>query len=140
MGNSFFQVLAEFFKFELLIAEDVLRVLYVLCAICIPVFAWYFLFFVVRRYAVIMQGYQASRYSALFAVFMWFVRKIKFFRKSLQEKVTWQVFTPAQKLKFIALYVLMVGFAELFLRLVFEYLIAFIHMHDWLKPVATATT
>ncbi len=131
-------MLADFFQFRLLVAADVLKVFYVFCALCIPVFAWYFLFYIVRRYAVIMQGYQDSRYSALFAVLMWFVRKIKFFRKTMQEKVTWQVFTPAQKLKFIALYVLMVGFAELFLRLMFEYLIAFIHMHDWLKPLAAA--
>ena len=128
--------LMDFLQFRLLIAEDVLKVFYLMCAICIPVAAWYFLLWVIRRYAIFMELYKDAQPSLLFMIFIWIVRKIGFFRKAVQQQITWQTLTPTQKLKFLGLYVLMVGFAELFLRLMFEYLIAYIHMHEWLKPVA----
>ena len=121
-------------QFEILIAEDVLAVFYVLCALVLPLFAWYFLLWVIRRYAVLYRLYKTGQYSIFFSFILWIVRKIKFFRDKIDERITWQHFTLDQKIKFLALFIMMVGFSELFLRLMFEYLIAYIHIHDWLKP------
>jgi hypothetical protein len=64
------------------------------------------------------------------------VRKIKFFKNKIDEKITWQSLTLTQKLKFILLFIMLVGMSELFLRLIFEYLIAYMQMHEYLKPIA----
>jgi hypothetical protein len=131
---QFLQKIIEFIQFKFLIAEDVLTVFYVMCAISIPFASWYFLFWVVRRYAVVMQLYKDTSYSIIFSLIMWVVRKIKFFKNKIDEKITWNSLTLVQKLKFIGLYLIIVGFSEIFLRLVFEYLIAYMHMHEWMKP------
>lgn len=132
--NQFFQDMIAFIQFKHLIAEDVLTVFYVLCAIILPIAFWFFLFWVIRRYAVVMQLYKDSDYSIIFSLIMWVIRKIKFFKNKMDEKITWQSLSLKQKLKFIGMYLMIVGFSEIFLRLVFEYLIAYMHMHEWLKP------
>ncbi len=128
------ETIQDFLQFRVFIAEDVLIVFYVLCALLIPFAAWYFLLKVIRRYAVVIKLYEAGRYSLLFSFVIWMLRKIKFFRDKIDEKITWRSLDASQKFKLVVLYVLMVFFAELFLRLTFEYLIAYMHMHEWLKP------
>jgi hypothetical protein len=130
LDTQFFLKIKEFILFESLIAEDVLTVLYVICAITLPFAAWFFLMWVVRRYAVVIRFYKAGNYSIIFSLIMWVIRKIKFFQNKIDEKIRWQAFTWTQKLKFITIFIIMTGFAELFMRLLFEYLIAYMHMHD----------
>ena len=134
MDIQFFLKIKEFIQFEFFIAEDVLTVFYVICAIILPFVSWYFFLWVVRRYAVVIRFYKDGKYSIFFSFIMWVIRKIKFFQTKIDEKITWQSFTWTQKLKFIAMFLIITGFAELFLRLIFEYLIAYMHMHDWMKP------
>ena len=124
----------EFFQFRSLIAVDVLPIFYALCALIIPIASWYFLLWLIRRYAVAIKLYKSGQYSLFFSLLIWIIRKIKFFRDKIDEKITWSSLSPTQKLKFIAVYLFIVVFAELFLRLTFEYLIAYIHMHEWMKP------
>jgi hypothetical protein len=133
---QFLQQIKEFIQFKFFIAEDVLTVFYVICAILIPFASWYFLLWVIRRYAVVIQFYKDSSYSIIFSFIMWIVRKIKFFKNKIDEKITWQSLTLTQKLKFILLFIMLVGMSELFLRLIFEYLIAYMQMHEYLKPIA----
>ena len=134
MDIQFFLKIKEFIQFEFFIAEDVLTVFYVICAIILPFVSWYFFLWVVRRYAVVIRFYKDGKYSIIFSFVMWVIRKINFFQNKIDEKITWQSFTWTQKLKFIAMFLIITGFAELFLRLIFEYLIAYMHMHDWMKP------
>lgn len=136
MDIQFLETLKEFIQFKIFIAEDVLTVFYLFFAILIPITSWYFLFWLIRRYAVLISLYKSGRYSIFFSIIVWFIRKIKFFRDKIDEKITWLNLNSAQRLKFISLYVLLVFFAELFLRLTFEYLIAFIQMHEWMKPLS----
>ncbi|MBT3725064.1 MAG: DUF4282 domain-containing protein [Gammaproteobacteria bacterium] len=136
MDIQFLQQIKEFIQFKFFIAEDVLTVFYVICAILIPFASWYFLLWVIRRYAVVIQFYKDSSYSIIFSFIMWIVRKIKFFKNKIDEKITWQSLTLTQKLKFILLFIMLVGMSELFLRLIFEYLIAYMQMHEYLKPIA----
>ena len=121
--------------FERFVAEDVLIVFYIVCAVLIPIESWYFLIWVIRRYAVVMKIYDSTRSTLILAVFVWIVRRIKFFRDRLDEKLTWQTLSMGQKAKFLAMYCVIVVLAEVFLRLTFEYLIAYMHMHEWLRPV-----
>ena len=136
MDSQFFLSMKEFIQFKFFIAEDVLTVFYVICAITIPLASWYFLLWVVRRYAVAMQFHKDSKYSMLFSFVMWLIRKIKFFQKKINDKITWKTLTWSQRIKFIILFLMISLFAEVFLRLIFEYLIAYMHMHEWLKPGA----
>ncbi len=108
--------------------------MYILCAILIPIVTWYFLLWAVRRYAVVIKLYESGRYSLFFSFFIWLLRKIKFFRDKIDEKVSWQNLNTSQKLKLLGLYIFIVFFAELFLRLMFEYLIAYMQIHEFLKP------
>jgi len=128
------QEIKAFIQFKLLIAEEMLTVFYVMSAITIPFAAWYFLLWVIRRYAVFIRFYKTGKYSLFFSLIMWLIRKIKFFQKKIDEKITWQSLTLTQKIKFLVLFFMIVGFSELFLRLMFEYLIAYMHIHEWLKP------
>jgi hypothetical protein len=139
VNDHYLQILADFFQFKFLIAEDVLSVFYLLCAICIPVAAWYFLLLVVRRYAAMMQLYKGGEYPVVFSTLLWIMHRIRFFPQSIQQRIAWGIFTPRQKFKFLTLYILMVFFAELFLRLMFEYLIAFIQMRDLLQSIAAVS-
>ncbi len=128
------ETLKDFLQFRVFIAEDVLIVFYLFCALLIPFAAWYFLLKVIRRYAVVIKLYEAGRYSLFFSLLVWMLRKIKFFRDKMDEKITWKSLDSSQKFKLIAIYIIMVFFAELFLRLMFEYLIAFMQMHEFLQP------
>ena len=128
------ETLKDFLQFRVFIAEDVLIVFYLFCALLIPFAAWYFLLKVIRRYAVVIKLYEAGRYSLFFSFLVWMLRKIKFFRDKMDEKITWKSLDSSQKFKLIARYIIMVFFAELFLRLMFEYLIAFMQMHEFLQP------
>jgi hypothetical protein len=133
MDIQYLEKIAEFVRFKYFIAEDVLTVFYVLCAIIILFASWYFLLWIIRRYSVVIKLYKSGRYSLLFSFLIWIISKIKFFRDKIDEKISWHSLSPSQKLKFVALYLLIVGFSELLLRLTFEYLIAYMHMHEWMK-------
>lgn len=88
----------------------------------------------VRRYAVILRFYKSTKRSLLIILISWIVSKINFFQHKIDQKLSWKSLNTSQKLKFIALFLFIVFFAELFLRLTFEYLIAFMQMHEWMKP------
>lgn len=133
LDYSLREKLTEFILFKQYIAEDVLIVFYVLCAITIPIATWYFLIWAIRRYAIVIKFYKSGQYSLIFSLLVWIIRKIKFIRDKMDEKISWKSFDTTQKLKFLLLYLGIVFFAELFLRLMFEYLIAFIQIHDWLR-------
>ena len=70
MDIQFLQQIKEFIQFKFFIAEDVLTVFYVICAILIPFASWYFLLWVIRRYAVVIQFYKDSSYSIIFSFIM----------------------------------------------------------------------
>lgn len=133
MDTETYDTLRDFLLFESFLAEHTLIVFYLVCAVIIPVATWYFLFWLIRKYAVVLKFQKAGDYSFLFSVLLWVIRKVKFFRDKIDEELSWQTLTPGQKLKFLGLFVLFVCLAELFLRLTFEYLIAFMQMHEWFR-------
>ncbi len=124
----------EFLQFKLFIAQDVLTVFYIVCAIALPFVCWFWLSWMVRRYAVIVRLYKSSKRSLLVSFITWIVSRINFFQNKIDQRLTWKSLSIIQKLKFIAVFLFIVIFAELFLRLMFEYLIAYMQMHEWLNP------
>ncbi len=125
----------EFIQFKLFIAQDVLTVFYIVMAVVLPFACWFWLSWVIRRYAAVLKLYKDVKYSLIVSFIMWLIRKINFFQNKIDEKLSWKSLSTSQKLKFIAVFLFIVIFAELFLRLTFEYLIAYMQMHEWMNPV-----
>lgn len=126
----------DFLQFKFFIAQDVLTLFYILIAISLPFICWFWLSWMVRRYAVIIRFYKSSKRSLIISLMVWIVRRVNFFQNKIDQKLTWESLSTTQKLKFIAAFLFIVFFAELFLRLTFEYLIAYMQMHEWIKILA----
>jgi len=124
----------DFIEFKLFIAQDVLAVFYIVIALVLPFIIWFWLSWMIRRYAVILRFYKSTKRSLFIIFISWLVSKLNFFQNKIDQKLSWKSLSISQKLKFIALFLFMVFFAELFLRLTFEYLIAYMQMHEWMNP------
>ncbi len=120
----------SFFSFESFISIDALKVFYMLGVIALPVVSWFLLLWVINKYSVLFRFYKGLKRSIIISIIVWVMSKIKFFKKYVDEKVTWGSLNATQKFKFVLLFVMLVFFSELFYRLVLEYLIAFMQMHD----------
>ena len=124
----------DFIQFKLFIAQDVLIIFYIIMVIALPIFSWYWLSWIVRRYAVVLRLYKETKQSLIISFILWLVRRINFFQDKIEQKLSWHSLSKTQKLKFISIFILIVAFSELFLRLLFEYLIAYMQMHEWMNP------
>ena len=120
----------SFFNFESFISIETLKVFYIFGVIALPVMSWFFLLWVINKYSALFRFYKGVKRSIIISIIVWVMSKIKFFKKYVDEKVTWGSLGATQKLKFILLFIMLVFFSELFYRLVFEYLIGFMQMHD----------
>lgn len=120
----------SFFSFESFISIETLKVFYMLGVIALPVMSWFFLLWVINKYSALFRFYKGIKHSIIISIIVWVMSKIKFFKKYVDETVTWGSLSAIQKFKFILLFIMLVFFSELFYRLVFEYLIAFMQMHD----------
>ena len=127
----------DFIQFKLFIAQDVLTVFYVVGAIVLPIIIWFWLSWVIRRYATVIKFYKGAKHSLVISFIIWIVSKINFFQKKIAQELTLKSLSISQKLKFFAIFLFIVVFAELFLRLMFEYLIAYMQMHEWMNPINT---
>ena len=123
----------NFLNFETFIALDLLKLFYLVGSLMMPFILWYSLFWVIKKYAVLIRFYGGLKRSIWLSLLVWLVQKLRFFKKYIDRKITWSVLTLSQKAKFIALYLMVLFFAEVFYRLVLEYLIAFMQMHEQLK-------
>ena len=125
----------DFIQFKLFIAQDVLTVFYIVIAIVLPFICWFWLSWIVRRYATVIKFYKEAKRSLIISFIIWIVRRINFFQNKIDQKISWKSLSTNQRLKFIAIFLFVVIFAELFLRLTFEYLIAYMQMHEWMNSV-----
>ncbi len=120
----------SFFSFKSFISIETLKVFYMLGVIALPVMSWFLLLWVINKYSALFRFYKGLKRSIIISTIIWVMSKIKFFKKYLNEKVTWDTLNTTQKFKLILLFIMLVFFSELFYRLMFEYLIAFMQMHD----------
>lgn len=129
----------EFIQFKTFIAQDVLTVFYIVLAVILPFISWYWLAWMVRRYATVIRFYKEAKYSLIISFVAWLIRKLNFFQNKIDEKLSWKNLSTSQKLKFLMIFLFIVLFSELFLRLMFEYLIAYMQMHDYLNQIQLNT-
>ncbi len=123
----------EFLQFKFFIAQDVLTVFYIVTALMLPVVCWLWLSWMIRRYAILIRLYKTPKHSLIIAFIAWIVRRVNFFQNKVDQELSWKFLSITQKLKFIAVFLFIIIFAELFLRLTFEYLIAYMQMHEWMN-------
>ncbi|MCK4865137.1 MAG: DUF4282 domain-containing protein [Gammaproteobacteria bacterium] len=125
----------DFIQFKVFIAQDILTVFYIVMAIVLPVICWFWLSWIVRRYEIVIKFYKEAKRSLVVTFIIWIIRRINFFQNKIEQKLSWESLSISQKLKFIAIFLFIVVFSELFLRLMFEYLIAYMQMHEWMNPI-----
>ena len=121
----------DFILFKFFIAQDVLTIFYIVMAIALPVICWFWLSWMIRRYAAVIRFYKGAERSLIVSIIIWIVRRINFFQNKIDQKLSWK------SLSAIAVFLFIVIFSELFLRLTFEYLIAYMQMHEWMNPIKT---
>ena len=127
-------MMRDFLQFKTFIAQDTFNIFYLVIALILPFLCWFWLSWMIRRYAVIVRLYKKTNRSLILMILVWIINKIKFVRKGLEKDLSWESLDRSQKIKFILVFLGLVFFSELFLRLTFEYLIAFMQMHEWLNP------
>ena len=96
----------DFLTFKDFISIPVLIGFYYLGAVVMPIFMWLISFWLGQKFTVISNIRHAGK-----------------------EKI-WQSFSIKQKILFIAMFIVAFLFMELFWRILFEYLIAYMQMRD----------
>jgi len=127
----------DYLQFKTFIAEDVLTVFYILCALLLPVVTWFWLQWVLKRCAGLLRLYRAHKQSLLLSLVLLLLDKLLFLRKRHAKSLSWSSLKTQQKIKLIVVFLLLVGLAEIFLRLMFEYLIAFMQMRESLQVLSS---
>lgn len=101
----------DFLTFKSFISTEVLIIFYYLGALVLPVGMWLLLLWIIRKYKVFNSAYEGGK------------------------EIIWQSFNRKQKTKLLAFLVISVLFMELFWRMLFEFLIAYMQMRDALLQI-----
>lgn len=101
----------DFLSFKTFISTEVLIFFYYLGALVMPIAIWLTLIWVIRRFSILNIAYQ-NTWQAL-----------------------WSILSRKQKLLFAGLFLLSFLFMELFWRMLFEFLIAYLQMRDALLAI-----
>jgi len=101
----------DFLTFKTFISTEALIIFYYFGVIILPLFSWLLL--------------------------TWVIKKNKLFNISYTngKELLWKSLTPKQKLNFVAFFMLVFIFMELFWRMLFEFLIAYMQIRDALLQV-----
>jgi len=101
----------DFLTFQSFISLPALFIFYYLGALILPIITWYSCLKLIQKLNILHLKLKKGQ--------QW----------------TWQLLNPKQKSMLILFFILMLGFIELFWRMMFEFLIAYMQMHDALvKP------
>ena len=96
----------EFLAFESFISTNVLIVFYYCGAFVLPFFVWYFGVWIIRKYKIINIIYQIG------------------------SETLWAASSKQQKIKLVVLFIVCFFFMQLFWRMLFEFLIAYMQIRD----------
>jgi len=96
----------EFLTFKSFISTEALIVFYYLGAIILPVCIWYLLAWLMKKYSLIASSYQNGK------------------------EIFWASLSNNHKIKITAVFITSFLFMELFWRMLFEFLIAYMQMRD----------
>jgi len=96
----------DFLTFKRFISTEVLIVFYYIGAILLPIGIWFLLTWLIRKYKFIEDAYKKGR------------------------ETIWRSLSRKQQTKLVALFISAFLFMELFWRMLFEFLIAYMQMRD----------
>lgn len=99
-------MLTDFLTFKRFISIEALMAFYYLGAFVLPAGLWLALFGIVRRYGWLKEAYESGK------------------------TLLWRSLNARQRTMFLAVFVLSFLFAELFWRMLFEFLIAYMQIRD----------
>jgi Domain of unknown function (DUF4282) len=101
----------DFLTFKSFISTEVLIVFYYLGAIALPVGVWLFHAWIIQKYNLIGAVYESGM------------------------EIVWASLNSQQKVKLVVSFITSILFMELFWRMLFEFLIAYMQMRDALLQV-----
>lgn len=96
----------DFLTFKSFISTEVLMMFYYLGAIVLPITTWILLIWLTQKYKIVHTTVKST------------------------QKILWQALSPKQKSIFILFFGILFLFMELFWRMFFEFLIAYMQMRD----------
>ncbi len=96
----------DFLTFKSFISTEVLIIFYYLGALILPIGIWFLLTWLIRKYRLLNTAYQNGK------------------------ELLWKSLNRKQQAKFVAFFVITFLFMELFWRMFFEFLIAYMQMRD----------
>ena len=96
----------DFLTFKTFISTEVLIIFYYLGALILPIGLWLLLTWLIRKYRLLNTAYESGK------------------------ELLWKSLNRKQQIKFIAFFVISFLFTELFWRMLFEFLIAYMQMRD----------
>ena len=96
----------DFLTFKSFISTEVLIIFYYLGAIIMPVAIWFLLVWLMQKYKFLDTAYESGK------------------------EILWQSLNKKQQIKLVVLFVTLFLFMELFWRMLFEFLIAYMQMRD----------
>ena len=96
----------DFLTFKSFISSDVLIFFYYIGAVILPFAAWYFVNWLIRKYEIYNIVYEKGKENL------------------------WKALTPKQKIKLILFLFISFLFMQLFWRMMFEFLIAYMQIRD----------
>jgi hypothetical protein len=101
----------DFLTFKTFISTETLIIFYYLGAVILPIFSWILLSWLIEKYKLLDTSYKSGK------------------------ELFWKLLTKKQQGKFIAFFVVVFLFMELFWRMLFEFLIAYMQIRDALLQV-----
>ena len=96
----------DFLTFKTFISTEALIVFYYLGALILPIGLWLLLTWLIRKYKLLNTTYKNGK------------------------KLLWKSLNRKQQTKFVAFFIISFLFMELFWRMLFEFLIAYMQMRD----------
>jgi len=96
----------DFFTFKSFISTEALIIFYYLGALILPIGLWILLIWLIRKHILIKIYYENSK------------------------EFLWKLLSRKQKAKLIGFYIIIFLFMELFWRMLFEFLIAYMQIRD----------
>jgi len=96
----------DFLTFKSFISTEVLIIFYYLGAVIMPIGIWLLLTWLLQKYRLLNQAYENGK------------------------EIIWKSLNKEQKTKLLAFFVISFLFMELFWRMLFEFLIAYMQMRD----------
>ena len=101
----------EFLAFKSFISTEVLIIFYYLGALILPIGVWLLLTWLIRKYRLLNTAYESGR------------------------EIIWKSLSRKQQAKIVVFFVTSFLFMELFWRMFFEFLIAYMQMRDALLQI-----